>query len=44
MMPEMNGFEVAQHIREKDAEIPIIFISAKALKEDRIQRIENRSR
>jgi DNA-binding response OmpR family regulator len=37
MMPEMNGFEVAQHIREKDAEIPIIFISAKALKEDRIK-------
>ncbi|OVE59169.1 response regulator transcription factor [Chryseobacterium mucoviscidosis] len=37
MMPEMNGFEVAQNIREKDAEIPIIFISAKALKEDRIK-------
>lgn len=37
MMPEMNGFEVAQHIREKDSEIPIIFISAKALKEDRIK-------
>ncbi|MCQ4141928.1 response regulator transcription factor [Chryseobacterium sp. EO14] len=37
MMPEMNGFEVAQHIREKNAEIPIIFISAKALKEDRIK-------
>ncbi|BEV05737.1 response regulator transcription factor [Chryseobacterium gambrini] len=37
MMPEMNGFEVAQNIREKDSEIPIIFISAKALKEDRIK-------
>ncbi len=36
MMPEMNGFDLAQHIREKNTEIPIIFISAKALKEDRI--------
>jgi len=37
MMPGMNGFEVAQQIRSKNAEIPIIFISAKALKEDRIK-------
>ncbi|WP_137905325.1 response regulator transcription factor [Chryseobacterium sp. 2VB] len=37
MMPGMNGFEVAQNIRSKNAEIPIIFISAKALKEDRIK-------
>ncbi|MGH1520639.1 response regulator transcription factor [Chryseobacterium sp. JK1] len=37
MMPEMNGFEVAQHIRSKNSDIPIIFISAKALKEDRIK-------
>lgn len=37
MMPELNGFELAQHIRDKNAEIPIIFISAKALKEDRIK-------
>lgn len=37
MMPEINGFELAQYIREKNAEIPIIFISAKALKEDRIK-------
>lgn len=37
MMPEMNGFELAQCIREKNSEIPIIFISAKALKEDRIK-------
>ncbi|MBW7676895.1 response regulator transcription factor [Chryseobacterium chendengshani] len=37
MMPEMNGFELAQNIREKNSEIPIIFISAKALKEDRIK-------
>ncbi|SHE82795.1 response regulator transcription factor [Chryseobacterium vrystaatense] len=37
MMPELNGFEVAQEIRNKNSEIPIIFISAKALKEDRIK-------
>ncbi|MEF9479645.1 response regulator transcription factor [Chryseobacterium sp.] len=37
MMPGMNGFEVAQQIRSKNSEIPIIFISAKALKEDRIK-------
>lgn len=37
MMPGMNGFEVAEHIRSKNSEIPIIFISAKALKEDRIK-------
>ncbi|WP_347218194.1 response regulator transcription factor [Chryseobacterium sp.] len=37
MMPGMNGFEVAQQIRSKNSEIPIIFISAKALREDRIK-------
>lgn len=37
MMPELNGFELAQQIRNKNSEIPIIFISAKALKEDRIK-------
>ncbi len=37
MMPELNGFELAERIREKNTEIPIIFISAKALKEDRIK-------
>lgn len=37
MMPGMNGFELAQNIRNKNSEIPIIFISAKALKEDRIK-------
>lgn len=37
MMPEMNGFELAEYIRSRNSEIPIIFISAKALKEDRIR-------
>lgn len=37
MMPEINGFDLAEKIRDKNAEIPIIFTSAKALKEDRIK-------
>ncbi len=37
MMPEINGFDLAKKIREENSEIPIIFISAKALKEDRIK-------
>jgi DNA-binding response OmpR family regulator len=37
MMPELNGFDLAQQIRDQNSEIPIIFLSAKALKEDRIK-------
>ncbi|AZA84158.1 DNA-binding response regulator [Chryseobacterium lactis] len=37
MMPGLNGFDLAQEIRSSNLEIPIIFISAKALKEDRIK-------
>src|SRR5690554_6941654 len=37
MMPKMDGFELASEIRKLNAEIPILFISAKTLKEDRIK-------
>ena len=37
MMPKLDGFELAQEIRALNSEIPIIFISAKTLKEDRIK-------
>lgn len=37
MLPLMDGFELAAAIRERDVEIPIIFLSAKTLKEDRIK-------
>ena len=37
MMPKLDGFEVATAIRKIDSEIPIIFLSAKTLKEDRIK-------
>lgn len=37
MLPEMDGFELAAAIRERDVSVPIIFLSAKTLKEDRIK-------
>jgi len=37
MMPKVDGFELAETIRKTNAEIPIIFLSAKTLKEDRIK-------
>lgn len=37
MLPEMDGFSLAKKIREKDEHIPILFLSAKSMKEDRIQ-------
>lgn len=37
MMPKMDGFELAAEIRKTNTDIPIIFLSAKTLKEDRIK-------
>ncbi|NBL65044.1 response regulator [Flavobacterium sp. NST-5] len=37
MLPKKDGFEIAKEIRTVNAEIPILFLSAKALKEDRIK-------
>lgn len=37
MMPKMDGFELAEAVRKIDLEVPIIFLSAKTLKEDRIK-------
>ncbi|MGL5787338.1 MAG: response regulator transcription factor [Bacteroidales bacterium] len=34
MMPKKDGFTLAQEIRSTNSEIPIIFLTAKALKED----------
>lgn len=36
MMPEMDGFEVAKKIRKTNESIPIIFLTAKTMKEDKI--------
>lgn len=37
MMPKKDGFTLAREIREKDQEIPIIFLTAKTLKDDLLQ-------
>lgn len=37
MMPKKDGFTLAKEIRQKREDIPIIFLTAKNLKEDRIQ-------
>lgn len=37
MMPKMDGFELATEVRKLNTDIPIIFLSAKTLKEDRIK-------
>lgn len=34
MMPKMDGFTLAEKIREKDADTPIIFLTAKNMKDD----------
>jgi DNA-binding response OmpR family regulator len=34
MMPEMDGFTLAREIRSSDSKVPLIFLSAKTLKED----------
>lgn len=37
MMPKMDGFDLAERVRQLNSEVPIIFLSAKTLKEDRIK-------
>lgn len=37
MLPEMDGFAVAEEIRSRHSEIPIIFLTAKSLKEDKLK-------
>ena len=36
MLPEMDGFTLASEIRKRNVEIPIIFLTAKSLKEDKL--------
>ncbi len=36
MMPKKDGFTLAEDIRRMNADVPIIFLTAKSLKEDRI--------
>jgi DNA-binding response OmpR family regulator len=37
MMPVMDGFTLAREIRKLDAETPVIFLTAKSMKEDTIE-------
>lgn len=37
MMPRMDGFTLAEKIREKDPNVPILFLTSKGQKEDRLQ-------
>jgi DNA-binding response OmpR family regulator len=37
MLPKVDGFSLATQIRNKDQKIPIIFLTAKSLQEDKIQ-------
>jgi DNA-binding response OmpR family regulator len=36
MLPETDGFTLAQEIRKQNTEVPILFLTAKSLKEDRL--------
>jgi DNA-binding response OmpR family regulator len=37
MMPRRDGFSFAREVRRRDRQIPLMFLTAKALKEDRIE-------
>jgi DNA-binding response OmpR family regulator len=37
MMPKLDGFSLAKEIRKRDKNIPVIFITAKSLKEDKLK-------
>lgn len=37
MLPKLDGFSLAERIREQDQQIPILFLTAKSLKEDTIR-------
>src|SRR4051812_40393613 len=36
MLPKVDGLTIAERIRQKDKNVPIIFISAKSLTEDKL--------
>jgi len=37
MLPQIDGFTIAQEIRKHNRQVPIIFLTAKSLKEDKIK-------
>lgn len=40
MMPKMDGFTLAKEIRQTDKRVPILFLTAKAMKDDKLQGFE----
>ena len=40
LMPEMDGFTLAKEIREIDKKVPILFLTAKSMKEDKLEGFE----
>ena len=41
MLPEIDGFEICQHIRMFDAETPILFLTAKDTSEDKVKGLKS---
>jgi DNA-binding response OmpR family regulator len=37
MLPKIDGFTLATEIRKRDRDIPILFLTAKSMKEDRLE-------
>ena len=37
MLPKMDGFELAEKIREENKQVPIMFLTAKSIKEDKLR-------
>lgn len=37
MLPRMDGFTLAENIRKSDSQVPILFLTARALQEDKIK-------
>ena len=40
MLPKLDGFELATYIREVNTQIPIIFVTAKSMQEDKIKGLQ----
>ncbi len=40
MMPKMDGFTLARHLRKEDPEIPFLFLTARSLKNDKLKGFE----
>lgn len=40
MMPKMDGFTLAKEIREIDKKVPILFLTARSMKDDKLQGFE----